>query len=443
MDNQGMLFVGCIVPSIIVWILSRTVKSQLSLPPGPSGHWLWGNIAEINVLHRPVKAATEWKELYGDIMCLRTISNTTVIVNSEALVMELLEKRAGETSDRPRNVFVRELMGWNTSTVLQQHNNRHRQLRKTMALVLQQSQARTYSSLHSSNLLHFLRAVAKTPEDYMNHIDDSASRFIMNLAYGHEIVEDDPLVAAVRAGQIYMEDGLATHRWVNSFPFLRYYPAWAPGGEFQKVAREGLRRRLEFANVPFNTVMDKIQRNEIVRPSFTSRLLEQKGGINASEEDVDLIKWSAAALFGGGTATVTYYWCLLSFVWTDVFLQRALMHDSVMYPDPYNFNPDRFLKSTPDTDPRRFLFGFGRRVCPGQHVANNSALTMCAAFMSVFDIVASQETTNKAAQCAREPWKMMKPYGPMEPMPFGCTIRPRDDAAVAVLETCKDTAVIA
>ncbi|KDN35082.1 hypothetical protein RSAG8_11864, partial [Rhizoctonia solani AG-8 WAC10335] len=68
---------------------------------------------------------------------------------------------------------------------------------------------------------------------------------------------------------------------------------------------------------------------------------------------------------------------------------------------------------------------------------------MCAAFMSVFDIVASQETTNKAAQCAREPWEMMKPYGPMEPMPFSCTIRPRDDAAVAVLETCEDTAVIA
>jgi hypothetical protein len=65
----------------------------------------------------------------------------------------------------------------------------------------------------------FLKALAKTPEDFMDHIDDSASRFIMRLAYWHDIVENDPLVGAVRAGQIYMENGLATHRWVNSLPF--------------------------------------------------------------------------------------------------------------------------------------------------------------------------------------------------------------------------------
>ncbi|CAE6511971.1 unnamed protein product [Rhizoctonia solani] len=305
MENPERLLTGCAGTLVVAWLLSRIYHRQLPLPRGPPGHWLWGNVIEINVPHRAVKAAMKWRELYGDLICLRTVSNTTIIVNSEALVTELLEKRASETSDRPRNVFVRELMGWNTSTVLHRHNNRHKQLRKTMASVLQQSQARTYSPLHSSNLLQFLRALSKTPENYMNHIDDSASRFIMDLAYGHQIVEDDPLVKAVRAGQIYMEDGLATHQWVNSLPFLRYYPAWGPGGEFQKVAQEGLRRRLEYANVPFDTVMDRIRRNEIVQPSFTSRLLEQNGGANASEEDVDLIKWSAASLFGGGTATVS------------------------------------------------------------------------------------------------------------------------------------------
>ncbi|CAE6479777.1 unnamed protein product [Rhizoctonia solani] len=463
MSNLQVLLAGCIGTSVIAWILSRIFKRQPHLPPGPSGHWLWGNIAEINCPHRPVKAATEWKDLYGDIVCLQTVSNTIVIINSEALATELLEKRAGETSDRPRNVFVRELMGWNTSTVLQNHNNRHRQLRKTMAIVLQQSQARTYSSLHSSNLLQFLRALAKTPEDYMNHIDDSASRFIMNLAYGHEIVEDDPLVAAVRAGQIYMEDGLATHRWVNSFPLLRYYPAWAPGGEFQKVALEGRRRRLEFANVPFDTVMDKMRRNEIVQPSFTSRLLEQKGGVGASEEDVDLIKWSAAALFGGGTATTvsilaTLIFCLAlhpeitkkaqeeidsvigrdrlptvhdrgSLPYVEAVLQEAMryypvvplciphsteqdiefrgyripkgssiepniwaiLHDPDSYSDPHVFRPERYLGSQPAPDPRRFIFGFGRRICPGIHVAYDSTFINCAGLISAFDFEASAE----------------------------------------------------
>ncbi|KAF8729122.1 cytochrome p450, partial [Rhizoctonia solani] len=462
MADAEKVLAGSLGALALVWLCHRTLHQQLPLPPGPSGHWIWGNVAEMNVPHRPVKAATGWKEQYGDIICLRTLSNTTVIINSEALATELLEKRAAETSDRPRNVFVREL-----------------QLRKTMALVLQQSQARTYSTLHSSNLLQFLRALAKTPDNYMNHIDDSASRFIMNLAYGHEIIEDDPLVAAVRAGQIYMEDGLATHRWVNSLPFLRYYPAWAPGGEFQKVAREGLRRRLEYANVPFDTVMDGIRRNQLVQPSFTSRLLEQKGGANASEEDVDLIKWSAASLFGGGTATTvsilaTLIFCLVihpeitkkaqdeidrvigpnrlptvhdrgSLPYVEAVLQEvmryypvvplcaptlntlsiasdfspgiphsteqdiefqgyripkgssiepnlwAILHDPDIYSDPYVFRPERYLESKPAPDPRKYIFGFGRRICPGIHIAYDSTFINCAGLISVFDFRASAE----------------------------------------------------
>ncbi|QRW23620.1 cytochrome P450 family protein [Rhizoctonia solani] len=511
MADVEKLLAGSLGALALVWLCHRTLHQQLPLPPGPSGHWIWGNVAEMNVPHRPVKAATDWKEQYGDIICLRTLSNTTVIINSEALATELLEKRAAETSDRPRNVFVRELMGWNTSTVLHTHNNRHRQLRKTMALVLQQSQARTYSTLHSSNLLQFLRALAKTPDNYMNHIDDSASRFIMNLAYGHEIIEDDPLVAAVRAGQIYMEDGLATHRWVNSLPFLRYYPAWAPGGEFQKVAREGLRRRLEYANVPFDTVMDGIRRNQLVQPSFTSRLLEQKGGANASEEDVDLIKWSAASLFGGGTATTvsilaTLIFCLVihpeitkkaqdeidrvigpnrlptvhdrgSLPYVEAVLQEvmryypvvplciphsteqdiefqgyripkgssiepnlwAILHDPDIYSDPHVFRPERYLESKPAPDPRKYIFGFGRRICPGIHIAYDSTFINCAGLISVFDFRASAEllASVDAAGGRESPdmWKLFNSSKIVRPKPFRCSIQLRNDAAKRLLKT--------
>ncbi|ELU39376.1 cytochrome P450 oxidoreductase OrdA-like, putative [Rhizoctonia solani AG-1 IA] len=433
MADAEKVLAGSLGALALVWLCHRTLHQQLPLPPGPSGHWIWGNVAEMNVPHRPVKAPN-----LGDIICLRTLSNTTVIINSEALATELLEKRAAETSDRPRNVFVRELMGWNTSTVLHTHNNRHRQLRKTMALVLQQSQARTYSTLHSSNLLQFLRALAKTPDNYMNHIDDSASRFIMNLAYGHEIIEDDPLVAAVRAGQIYMEDGLATHRWVNSLPFRKL--------NLQSAL-------LPITEGPFQCVITP-PGNQLVQPSFTSRLLEQKGGANASEEDVDLIKWSAASLFGAeqtkaqdeidrvigpnrlptvhDRGSLPYVEAVLQEVMRyypvvplcaptlntlsiasdfspgiphsteqDIEFQgyripkgssiEAILHDPDIYSDPHVFRPERYLESKPAPDPRKYIFGFGRRICPGIHIAYDSTFINCAGLISVFDFRASAE----------------------------------------------------
>jgi cytochrome P450 len=42
-----------------------------------------------------------------------------------------------------------------------------------------------------------------------------------------------------------------------------------------------------------------------------------------------------------------------------------IARDEDIYPDPVEFRPERFLGPSPQVDPHKFVFGFGRRACPG------------------------------------------------------------------------------
>lgn len=58
------------------------------------------------------------------------------------------------------------------------------------------------------------------------------------------------------------------------------------------------------------------------------------------------------------------------------FLARALLHDEERYPNSLSFNPDRFIKNgalDPDIlHPDVAAFGYGRRICPGRFMAQDS-----------------------------------------------------------------------
>ncbi|KAG0701010.1 cytochrome P450 [Suillus ampliporus] len=52
----------------------------------------------------------------------------------------------------------------------------------------------------------------------------------------------------------------------------------------------------------------------------------------------------------------------------------AISRDPEVYPEPYSFKPQRWIddEGRLRDDLRNFVYGFGRRVCPGQHIANRS-----------------------------------------------------------------------
>jgi cytochrome P450 len=72
------------------------------------------------------------------------------------------------------------------------------------------------------------------------------------------------------------------------------------------------------------------------------------------------------------------------------------LHNAEDYPEPETFKPERYL--TPEgkldptvRDPRSVAFGFGRRICPGRHIADASLFTMVATLLATVDVVRAKD----------------------------------------------------
>ena len=71
---------------------------------------------------------------------------------------------------------------------------------------------------------------------------------------------------------------------------------------------------------------------------------------------------------------------------------RAILHDERIFPAPEEFDPERWLNEDGSLraemrDAELAAFGFGRRICPGRHLAAASIWIGMASVLSTFDLV--------------------------------------------------------
>ncbi|KAK7745701.1 hypothetical protein SLS62_009667 [Diatrype stigma] len=96
-------------------------------------------------------------------------------------------------------------------------------------------------------------------------------------------------------------------------------------------------------------------------------------------------------------------------------------HDPAVYHDPLSFKPERFLGPAPEQDPHTFVFGFGRRVCPGRILADNALYLNVARSLAVFDVSKPLGEDGREV----EPVIKMEPGVVSHPAPFRTEIKPR------------------
>ncbi|KAF8513269.1 cytochrome P450, partial [Gautieria morchelliformis] len=106
-----------------------------------------------------------------------------------------------------------------------------------------------------------------------------------------------------------------------------------------------------------------------------------------------------------------------------------ILHDEAVYgPNTDDFNPDRFLD--PNVKYPNAAFGYGRRICPGRYLADNSVFIAVASILKVFDITLARDSrTGEEIPVSKAFTSGFFSY----PEPFTCSIRPRSGASETLI----------
>ncbi|KAJ7016900.1 cytochrome P450 [Mycena alexandri] len=110
----------------------------------------------------------------------------------------------------------------------------------------------------------------------------------------------------------------------------------------------------------------------------------------------------------------------------------AIMHDEAMYPEPHTFKPERFLlngKINPAIRNPDSAFGFGRRLCPGRHLALSTIWINIVSILATFNISKAVDEDGNIIEPTQEFFSGLI----SSPLPFKCSIAPRSKEAVELI----------
>ncbi|KIJ36851.1 hypothetical protein M422DRAFT_260715 [Sphaerobolus stellatus SS14] len=209
--------------------------------------------------------------------------------------------------------------------------------------------------------------------------------------------------------------------------------------------------------------------NGTAQPSFTSTHLERLAAMNDAPADAEqVIKNTAANIFAGGSNTVqeeldavlggvrlpefedmaalpymiaAYKEAMRWHPLLPLGVAHATTQDDVIDgyfipkgaiiflagfgPDIGKFDPGRFMESGRRDPGQTGAFGYGRRVCPGRYMAENSLFIAVASILRNFDIKPARDSSGNEAMPEYD-WTSGIFSSPTH---YQCTIKPRSKAA--------------
>lgn len=204
------------------------------LLPGPKPRFILGNALDIPT-DQSWETFTEWKDKYGDVVFLRALGRTLVVLNSREACVDLLDKRSLIYSDRPQFVMSMELMQWTWPFAPMRYSPRWRAHRRVFSQIFDEHHSRGYTPLQEEHIHNFLRGLLNHPQKFWSSVRSSFADVMLDTVY--HIRGDKKIIELLEEGVRAVNLTAIPGRYlVDIFPILKYVPSWVPGAGFQKEA---------------------------------------------------------------------------------------------------------------------------------------------------------------------------------------------------------------
>ncbi|KAB8259441.1 cytochrome P450 [Aspergillus pseudonomiae] len=472
-------------------------RNRLSLPPGPPRLPLVGNLHQY-AKEEPWKTYQKWHETYGPMIGLKYGQKIVIVLGNHRVTRDLLDKRSSWYSSRPQMV-VADRVTKGLHIGLLPYGERWKIHRRLQAGFLNVQMSQLYRDLQDIESKQLTYEMLST-NDFPGRFHRYAASLIFAMGYGkrmlrgdeHEIQEADALIKNIT--EVTMPGS-----WlVDAFPILKCLPRclakWKQrGDEFHRretsLFTRNMGRALE--ETAWNWVKKVVESKDSQKVSaeelsYLVGIIYQTGGdttaaalevfvmasvlhpqvVSHAQQELDdvvgknrlplfsdipnlpyinafvkeVLRWRPIAPLGlphAVTQDDEYMGYLIPKGATVIPNIWSLGHDEEVFESPAEFRPERWIEN-PNLPVD--AFGFGRRICPGRHIALNSLSIIVARLLWSYDIGNDQDSPECKADASR-----LRHFGLLaQPRHFKASFQVRGQERLSVIqrewkESVKDT----